>query len=567
MSRSLFFLVAGSVLLCTIPLAAQDAVLNQLYGNGVHAYFGQDYVKAYQLFTSAIDGRTQDPRAFYFRGLTLRRLGRPQEAETDFQHGAKLESAVDPSSAFNVARALERIQGSDRAALEQYRLEARMIVLKKEEDEHKVRYQDGLKEQRETLQKQSESEPAKAVEENPKAPNVGESIKTPAPVTDKAPSADPFSLPGTPEVKKDDASGAKKPELETMPPGGEKPAIGIEKPATGDTGAGKKPAGGDPFAAPGDATKPATPDAGKDKKPAGGADLLGPGGDATKPAAGDEKKKPDAKPAVGENPFGAPDATKPAAPAAGEEKKPAAEEKKPAAEEKKPAATDDPFGGAGTAKPAAGDEKKKPDAEEKKPAAEEKKPAAEDKKPAASDDPFGGAGAAKPAAGDEKKKPDADEKKPAADEKKPAAAEEKKPAASDDPFGGAGAAKPAAGDEKKKPDAEEKKPAAEDKKPAAEEKKPAASDDPFGGAGTAKPAAGDEKKKPDAEEKKPAADEKKPAAEEKKPAAAETAPKAGDNPFELEAPKDGAKKPDPDAKKPATDKAADKKPSDDPFGS
>ena len=48
MSRSVFFLVAGWVLVSSAPLTAQDAVLGQIYGNGVHAYFAQDYLKAHQ---------------------------------------------------------------------------------------------------------------------------------------------------------------------------------------------------------------------------------------------------------------------------------------------------------------------------------------------------------------------------------------------------------------------------------------------------------------------------------------------------------------------------------------
>ena len=135
MSRSVFFLVGGWVLMSSAPLAAQDAVLVQIYGNGVHAYFAQDYLKAHQLFTSAIDGHTQDPRCFYFRGLAYLKLGRPQDAEIDFQHGAKLESAADSIRAYNVARSLERVQGGERSTLEQYRMEARVAVLKKKEDE------------------------------------------------------------------------------------------------------------------------------------------------------------------------------------------------------------------------------------------------------------------------------------------------------------------------------------------------------------------------------------------------------------------------------------------------
>ena len=66
MSRSVFFLVAGWVLVSSAPLTAQDAVLGQIYGNGVHAYFAQDYLKAHQLFTSAIDGHTPGPALFLF---------------------------------------------------------------------------------------------------------------------------------------------------------------------------------------------------------------------------------------------------------------------------------------------------------------------------------------------------------------------------------------------------------------------------------------------------------------------------------------------------------------------
>ena len=92
MSRNILFAAAGLVLLCEMPLAAQDAVLGQLYGNGVHAYFSQDYVKAHECFTTAIDGHSQDPRVYYFRGLDMLKLGRPHEADEDFKQGAKLKA-------------------------------------------------------------------------------------------------------------------------------------------------------------------------------------------------------------------------------------------------------------------------------------------------------------------------------------------------------------------------------------------------------------------------------------------------------------------------------------------
>jgi hypothetical protein len=344
MSRSFFFAVASSVLFCTMPLAAQDAVLGQLYGNGVHAYFGQDYVKAHELFTQAIDGHTQDPRAYYFRGLDLLKLGRPHEAEADFKQGAKLESAIDPSRVYNVARALERIQGSDRARLESFRLEARMTVLQKAEKEHALRYQESLKEQRDFLQKQST-----APVEGPKSPDAVPPSKAagPPPVPEE-----PFS-PGEPGK----ATGQAAP-----PPGQEMPAekpaakpeaspepFGPEpaKPAAPAAGGTKKPDAGDPFGPGQDLPKPSAPAAGGAKKPAdAGVDDpfgAGAGGDAGKsaPATPDAPLAPPKKPASAKapdagDPFAAePDAAKPAAPATS-----AAPAKKPDA---KPAAGDDPF--------------------------------------------------------------------------------------------------------------------------------------------------------------------------------------------------------------------------------
>ena len=325
MSRSLYFLVAGFVLLCTMPLAAQDAVLTQIYGNGVHAYFNQDYVKAHELFTRAIDAHTDDPRVFYFRGLALVKLGRPQEADNDFQRGAKLESAIDPSRVYNVARALERIQGPERASLEQFRLDARAAIQKKTDEEHRIRYQESLKAERKFLQDQSEAGPAKAVETPPEGVKPIEGGEQPAkgplplvhrcrqirsppamaarPRRGRAMQVRPLRSPRSPRLP--ESKSRQKPEVSTDPfaaPGG------AVKPAAADAGGAKKPevpkpeapkadaakpdAGADPFAAPGGAVKPAAADAGGAKKP-----------EVPKPEA---PKADAAKPDAGADPFAAP---------------------------------------------------------------------------------------------------------------------------------------------------------------------------------------------------------------------------------------------------------------------
>ena len=112
--------------------AAQDGVLSQLYGNGVHAYFAGDFVKAHDLLSAAISGGSRDPRCYYFRGLSYWRLGRPQEAAADFQQGAKYESG-DLNRTYSVAKSLERVQGSARLAVEEYRVQARAAALEQAE--------------------------------------------------------------------------------------------------------------------------------------------------------------------------------------------------------------------------------------------------------------------------------------------------------------------------------------------------------------------------------------------------------------------------------------------------
>jgi hypothetical protein len=108
----------------SITATAQDGVLAELYGSGVHAYFGNDYAKAYDLLSRAINGGLNDPRAYYFRGLTNIATGRPHEAQADFQAGAQIEALGVFGPA--IGRSLVRVQGSQRMQLEQIRQQARL---------------------------------------------------------------------------------------------------------------------------------------------------------------------------------------------------------------------------------------------------------------------------------------------------------------------------------------------------------------------------------------------------------------------------------------------------------
>jgi hypothetical protein len=295
MLRSIVLLVGGLASLSAVSLFAQDAVLAQEYGSGVHAYFTGDSMKAYERLTAAIQHGSNDPRAFYFRGLAYLRLGRPEEAVTDFRKGSELESK-DINRFYDVGRALERVQGSARQQLETYRVDARMTALQQSEERRKARYEAVKREEERVMREQTLAAP--------ELPAGAEVAQPPSPEP-----PDPFATP----------AGAAPPQKKgSTPPAG--PKKGAEPAA---------PTGDDPFASP--AAKPAKTPAKK------GGSLFDAVGKAAAGAAGankkaDGEKKSDAgkKPADNSDPFGAGPA---------DEKKPP--EKKPA----KPADKEpDPFG-------------------------------------------------------------------------------------------------------------------------------------------------------------------------------------------------------------------------------
>src|SRR5581483_2613601 len=124
------------------PLAgwAQDPVLTDLYGRGAHLYFGGDIGGAVENFNSAIAGGSRDPRVFYFRGLAYQQAGMSDYADADFRHAAALETA-DSDRYFDVSRALERIQGTRRVAIERFRVAAKMAAVQHSQQLRRQRYQ------------------------------------------------------------------------------------------------------------------------------------------------------------------------------------------------------------------------------------------------------------------------------------------------------------------------------------------------------------------------------------------------------------------------------------------
>ena len=111
---------------CLQSTAAAQGVLDDTYGRGVHAYFAADYARAQEWLTAAVDAGSQDPRVFYFRGLTSVAIagGAFDAGAADFDKAANLE--VSGGRVVNVNRALERIQGYTRSLIEDLRLRVRV---------------------------------------------------------------------------------------------------------------------------------------------------------------------------------------------------------------------------------------------------------------------------------------------------------------------------------------------------------------------------------------------------------------------------------------------------------
>jgi hypothetical protein len=122
-----------------VPGRAADAVLDQLYGEGVHAYFAGDYKAAHRQLDDSIRAGNRDPRCYFFRGLAAAKLGRAAEAEADFKSGARLESD-NPDLMTTVSRSLQRVQGSTRTAIEGHRAAARVAAVRARRARDAARY-------------------------------------------------------------------------------------------------------------------------------------------------------------------------------------------------------------------------------------------------------------------------------------------------------------------------------------------------------------------------------------------------------------------------------------------
>jgi hypothetical protein len=121
-------LLGSAAALCPTSVTGAPA-LDTLYGTGVHQFFRGDAHDSIQTLSDCIDAGSRDPRVYYFRGLALAGAGRSDEAEADFAEAARIEAAG--TGAWDVGRALERIQGPRRHRIERHRLAARVALARR----------------------------------------------------------------------------------------------------------------------------------------------------------------------------------------------------------------------------------------------------------------------------------------------------------------------------------------------------------------------------------------------------------------------------------------------------
>ena len=137
-------------------------------------------VQAYEQLTAAIKGGSNDPRVFYFRGLTYLHLGRGQEATQDFQKGSALEPRTSTGSTM-CRRRWSACRERHASSWKSYRAKARMAAMEQTERLRKARY--------EAIQR----EEWRVLREQPPAPP--ESVATPEPAAKRPPSALPRQPP------------------------------------------------------------------------------------------------------------------------------------------------------------------------------------------------------------------------------------------------------------------------------------------------------------------------------------------------------------------------------------
>ena len=242
------------------PAQAQNPVLAEMFGRGVHAYYAGRYNEAYQYLSMAINNGSKDPRAYYFRGLVTNAQGRQYEAESDWRQGAELEAKSGTAAA--VGRSLARFQGPERLKLEEFRQKARLEALSEQMMRSQQRYGElgvdpnagagtaNRAAPRNPIQPPPAAPPA---DDNPFADDMGDPTLEADDAFADPSKADPLAEMGTDAAADGASAGGADPFGGSSPDAGADPFGGATTPDAGadpfggDGGAMEDPFGADPF--------------------------------------------------------------------------------------------------------------------------------------------------------------------------------------------------------------------------------------------------------------------------------------------------------------------------------
>jgi tetratricopeptide (TPR) repeat protein len=117
---------------------ADQALLSEMFGRGIHAYYVGNQDDAKEMFSSAIDHGLEDPRVYYFRGILAFDNGQPEDAIADWKRGAEIEA--NSRTNFAVGHTLSRFQGNGRVQLESIRQTAKLAALEARMERAEQRY-------------------------------------------------------------------------------------------------------------------------------------------------------------------------------------------------------------------------------------------------------------------------------------------------------------------------------------------------------------------------------------------------------------------------------------------
>ncbi|MEM9825413.1 MAG: hypothetical protein AAF958_02430 [Planctomycetota bacterium] len=127
MKKTLCAIVLAATALLPSPASAQNPILLDAYGRGVHSFYSGRTQEASQSLSAAVNGGLQDPRAYYYLGMVASQRGNQYEAENYWRQGAQLEA--EGKIVGSIGRALTRFQGRGRIKLEEIRRKAKLDYL------------------------------------------------------------------------------------------------------------------------------------------------------------------------------------------------------------------------------------------------------------------------------------------------------------------------------------------------------------------------------------------------------------------------------------------------------